>query len=263
MYLIGIRMFEIKKRSLHALIDAIIIILIIVDTVLLILITFYDLDPTLVFKIIYFDLAVCIILFFEFIYKIKNAENKRTFLRKNWPDILAMIPIEFIAYNYIFLLRFIRFIRIFRILRMFALFNKSIKLFLEFLKDSHLHYSIAILLFTVFSGTIIFYIVESPVNVDIHSLYDSFWYVMPTIATVGSEDIVPISPEGRLLSILLMLTGIVLFAIVTASIASWHVERKEEKGRKHSDIKIEELKSDVKNLHLEIKELKELLKKDK
>lgn len=152
-------MFELKRRNLHAVIDAIIISLILIDTILLILITFYNMNPTIVLDIIYFDLGVCVVLFFEFTYRLRKAQDKRKFLRRNWPDIIAMIPIDFIAYNYMFLLRFIRFIRfirILRILRMFALFNKTLKLFFEFLKKSRLHYSIAILIFTIFSG-IFFY----------------------------------------------------------------------------------------------------------
>lgn len=249
-------MFDIQKNTLNAVLDAIIILLIIIDTVLLILITFYDLNPTTVFYIIYFDLAVCIVLFFEFIYRIRKVDDKRKFLRRNWPDILAMIPVDFISYNFVFLLRFIRIIRIIRLLRMFALFNKSLKLFFEFLKDTHLHISIGILIFTIFSGTIIFFLLESPVNAQIQNLWDSLWYVLPTIATIGSEDIVPLSPAGRLLSIFLMLTGLVLFSMVTASIASWYVELKETKARKESDKKMNELKHNIDGLHTEITDLK-------
>ena len=130
-------MFEIKKKSIHALIDAIIIILIIADIFLLILVTFYELNPTLVFYIVYFDLAVCIVLFCDFIYRIKNAKDKKKFLRKNWPDIIAMLPVDFIAASFAVPLRFIRILRIIRLLRIFALFNKSIKLFFLFLKKSY------------------------------------------------------------------------------------------------------------------------------
>lgn len=171
-----------------------------------------------------------------------------------------MIPIDFIAYNYVFLLRFIR---ILRILRMFALFNKTLKLFFECLKKSRLHYSIAILIFTIFSGTILLYIVESPVNMEIHSLYDSFWYVMLTVATVGSVDIVPITPAGRLLSIILMLIGLVLFGMVTALIATWFIEMKQKKDHMQCEDQIKQLTDTVANLQKEIVELKELVKKGK
>lgn len=73
--------FELSLRSVF---DALIIILIIVDIVLLILITFYNLNPYFVNLIIYFDLMVCVILFIDFIYRMNKAnEDKYTFIKKN------------------------------------------------------------------------------------------------------------------------------------------------------------------------------------
>lgn len=254
-------MLELKDKNVHPLVDAAIIVLIIVDTFLLILITFYDLNPTTVSYIIYFDLAVCFVLFVEFVYRIRKETNKKGYAIKHWYDIIAMIPLDLIAFNIPFLraFRFVRFLRYARILRVFALARKSIRHFGEFIKDTHLHLSLGILIFTIFSGTIIFFILEGSVNTKVLSLWDSFWYVMPTVATIGSEDIIPQTPAGKVVSMFMMLIGLIFFGMLTASIAYWYIERMEKKIQKESESEIEELKSLIIDLQSEVSEMKELI----
>jgi voltage-gated potassium channel len=176
-------MLELKDKDVHPLIDAAIIVLIIVDTFLLILITFYDLNHTTILYIIYFDLAVCFVLFVEFVYRIRKETNKKGYAIKHWYDIIAMIPLDLIAYKIPFLraFRFFRFLRYARIVRVFALVRKSIRHFGEFIKDTHLHLSLGILIFTIFSGTIIFFILESGANTKVQSLWILFGMLCPLL----------------------------------------------------------------------------------
>ena len=85
--------------------------LIVADLILLTMSEFSQVSETLLQDIIYFDLFVCFILFCEFIVRFQAAEDKKSFIKKNWPDIIAMIPLEFLAF------RVFRFVRIFRVLR--------------------------------------------------------------------------------------------------------------------------------------------------
>lgn len=50
------------------------------------------------------------------------------------------------------------------------------------------------------------------------------WWTLVTISTVGYGDAYPVTFEGRLVAASLMVTGIALLGVVTASIASWFVE---------------------------------------
>lgn len=255
-------MRTINKNNILAFVDAFIIILIIVDTFLLTLITFYPTDPKIFYSIVYFDLAVCIVLFMEFIYNIRKENDKKRYIKEHWYDIIAMIPIDFLSVTFLYplrLFRLARIIRVVRVLRVLSLGAKSIKLFFKFLDETHLNMSLGILIFTIFSGSIIFFLIEGGVNNKVQSLYDAFWYVMPTIATVGSVDIIPVTPGGKFLSIFLMIMGLLLFGMLTASIASWYVEMKEKKTRKKTQEELEEIKDIVVNMQNEIGEMKELL----
>ncbi len=67
--------------------------------------------------------------------------------------------------------------------------------------------------------------------------YDSLWWSIVTLTTVGYGDISPSSLGGRLIGITIMLLGIGILGMLTASIASIFVERKmkEERGMSSFD----------------------------
>lgn len=253
-------MFQLEEKKLHPLIDAAIIVLIIVDTFLLLLITFYNIDPITVFYIVYFDLFVCLVLFVEFIFRIRHVDDKKGYIKSHWYDIIAMIPLDFVFYQYLFAFRFFRLIRLIRI---FALFRKSLHHFFKFIKESHLHLSLGILIFTIFAGTIIFYLIEAGKNPKVTSLLDSLWYVMPTVATTGSVDIIPVTSEGKMISMFMMLIGLIFFGMLTASIAYWYIEKREEKHRESDKKELTELKGSIEKMQSEISELKEIIKNNK
>ena len=71
-------------------------------------------------------------------------------------------------------------------------------------------------------------------NVDgsnIKSFEDGLWWAVTTVTTVGYGDKFPTTTEGRLLAVLLMLVGISLVGVITASVASWFVKLSQEETK--------------------------------
>lgn len=250
------------KINIRSIFEAIIIILIIADIVLLILITFYDLNPYLTNIIIDFDLAVCVVLFFDFIYRMRKEENKWSFIKKNWPDIIAMIPFDFFALRLFRLFRLVRILRLIRLVRIFALFRRDLKYILDFFRETHLDFAVGVLIFTIFSGTIIFYILENGYNPGVHSLWDSLWFTITTTVS-GNSDINPDTFYGRLIAVPMMVIGITFIGMLTASIASHFVKKTGKSQSKEEESEINELKKLVIDLQSEIQELNYLIKKGK
>ena len=57
------------------------------------------------------------------------------------------------------------------------------------------------------------------------------WWAVVTITTVGYGDVVPQTPGGRVLGVLLMFVGLISLSLLTATVASVFVERKLRKER--------------------------------
>lgn len=246
--------FDLNKGfnlNLKLIFDLIIAILIVSDTFLLILIDFFNVDPVMTQNIINFDLAVCFVLFCEFMFRLVNTDDKKEFFKdkNNWIAIIAMIPINFFAFR---LFRYIRLIKI------FPLIYKGFTHFNKFIKKTNLDWSLGVIITAISAGTISFYILEHGVNRNIHNLWDSFCYVMPTVLTTGSSDISPATQGGDVVGMILMITGVVFFGLFTASIASQFVKNSEQDNNDLNKLEIS-----VKNIENEMNEIKKLLKENK
>ncbi|TDD44043.1 two pore domain potassium channel family protein [Nonomuraea terrae] len=81
------------------------------------------------------------------------------------------------------------------------------------------------------------------------TLADALWWSLTTMTTVGYGDLSPTTGQGRLIAAVLMLSGIALLGVVTASIAAWFVERfqessaAEERGQADLRLVLEELRT--------------------
>ena len=71
----------------------------------------------------------------------------------------------------------------------------------------------------------------------IRSLWDGIWWAFVTICTVGYGDKVPLSDGGKIIGIFLMISGIGLLSMLTATVASVLVEQKMKEGRGLESIK--------------------------
>ena len=72
------------------------------------------------------------------------------------------------------------------------------------------------------------WIVEGRTNAALSSFGDAVWWAVTTTTTVGYGDIYPTTGEGRLIAVLLMLAGIGVIGVFTATIASFFMNKDEE-----------------------------------
>ncbi len=79
---------------------------------------------------------------------------------------------------------------------------------------------------------------EGKANTQFSSFWDAVWWVLVTISTVGYGDKVPITPEGRVVAIFIMLFGIALLSVITATISSILVTRKIREGKGLQETKV-------------------------
>jgi voltage-gated potassium channel len=87
------------------------------------------------------------------------------------------------------------------------------------------HYTALVALAVVFIGAFGVYLAESDTNKAVGSFGDALWWAFVTVTTVGYGDVSPVTFEGRIIAVILMLTGIGVIGIFTASVASYFFEQ--------------------------------------
>lgn len=127
--------------------------------------------------------------------------------------ILLAVPVS-VAYADIRFIQIIRVLAVFRIFRFLRFTTRDHRLFgiigPEMLNVAKLVTTI-IMIFFISSG--FFYYVESPVNPRVQNFGDAFYFTVVALSTVGFGDIVPISELGRLVTVMMIISGIILIPL--------------------------------------------------
>ena len=166
------------------------------------------------------DFVICLIFITDFFYFLYKSENKSKFLKVHWIDFVASIP-------YVGVLRIGRFVRIIRVFRLVRSGHIFYKYFTRNKTLSILQIAITLSLFTIVISSISVFIIENPVNPLFASLTDSFWWSVVTLSTVGYGDVVPVTPEGKVFSVILIGMGIVLIGTLTGFLTDYFIDDEE------------------------------------
>jgi len=84
---------------------------------------------------------------------------------------------------------------------------------------------------------------------------DALWWAFVTITTVGYGDLYPITATGRLIAAGVMLGGIALIGVVTATLASWIVEnvaKRDVESQAATQREVAELEDEIRLLRSEL-----------
>ena len=95
-----------------------------------------------------------------------------------------------------------------------------------------LWYSLALCLVILLLGGVGFWALEP----EIHTLQDGLWLAFTTAATVGYGDKVPQTPIGRAFAVVVVLLGLAVLSLVTASLAALFVEREVEVDERQIEV---------------------------
>ncbi len=206
---------------------------------------FLPLDPSAKEILKHVDTGVCLLFLIDFIYSMAIADNRRRyFFTWGWIDLLTSIPA-------MGPFRWGRAARVLRILRLMR-GVRSAKEITDYLLTRRAESAflavalISILLLTFSSVAIVEF--ERGTEANISGAEDALWWAFVTMTTVGYGDRYPVTTEGRLVAVALLIVGVGLFGTFTAFVASWFVE---EEG----------IAEEVSQLRDEIRQLREEIRK--
>ncbi len=129
-------------------------------------------------------------------------DDRRRFPRKHWFEIVA-IAIPFFRVGMVFYV----FVRLARRRGRMA---QRIQVYAAYLT----------VLVIIFGALLVLAAERNYPGSNIHTYGEAVWWAVVTVATVGYGDFVPVSPEGRSIAVLMLINGVALISIVTASIAA-------------------------------------------
>ena len=178
----------------------------------------------------------CVSVFtFEYLARIYVADRKPKFIFSFFGiiDLLAILPF-YLSFGID--LRSLRLLRMFRLFRLFKLvrYNKAIRHFGQAMlvaKEQIILFMIITLMLIYFSAVGIYYFENQAQPEHFSSIFDSLWWSIVTLTTVGYGDVYPITFGGRVFTFFILLIGLGIVAIPTGIISSSltnAVERKKE-----------------------------------
>lgn len=221
------------------------IIVTILDILFLMYITFYPVDVSLKYQVITFDLLLCVCFWIEFLYNLKKADDKKKYMKNNSLGILGMLP-----FNSVFMRAF-RFVKLAQLIKIYVLIRDDEKVVANFLKKTYLDKAIACSIIFVILITILVWFVDTGIS----DFGTAIWYTFASMTSTGYGDVVPTTISGRIVGIVAMVGGILIFSLMTAIISSAYVSRLNRENRQDLESKIDDLTRNVEELNRKIDEL--------
>jgi voltage-gated potassium channel len=185
-----------------------------------------DLSPAEDRALVAVDYLVWAAFTVEYVVKLWLAPDRWRFVKANIPDlVIVVVPML----RPLRVLRGVRLLRLLRLARLVAFAVEGLSEVRAVLRRRGLSWVLlSALALNLIAAALVLSFERDVPSSNIHSYPDALWWAVTTITTVGYGDRFPMSPAGRGVAVVLMVSGIALFGIITASIAAYFVESKAE-----------------------------------
>ncbi|MEO1751785.1 potassium channel family protein [Thiofaba sp. EF100] len=165
------------------------------------------------------------------------VSNRLRYWQQNWLNLLIVfggLPLLFMQQGVA-----LAFLRVLRLVLLVVMVMRFARRSLRLLAQHALAATLTLAFFLVVTvGTLV-----ASIDPAIPTFWDGMWWALVTVSTVGYGDVVPVSAEGRLLGVILILFGVATFSLVTANLAAFVLGLRLEETA--TDIEREEIKHEL------------------
>lgn len=179
----------------------------------------------------------------DYLIRFFKSNQKWSFFKRNLIDLISIIPL-----NSIFVaLRIVRFAKFIKLIKFLKFFKASILLIKfknrldKFFKTNKFNYVVYLTILTILLGAISISLVEKM------SFSDALWWSFVTTTTVGYGDISPSTHIGRLIAVVLMLTGIGFLGMLTGTISSFFIQENKIEKLTYKESIVEDIRNRLKD----------------
>jgi voltage-gated potassium channel len=146
----------------------------------------------------------------DIVVRLALADERLRYLVRHWYDVLVVA------------LPLLRPLRLLRFIPLLSVLNRRAKIRLR--GRAAIYVAGGAFLLAFCAATAVLDAERSSPDANITDFGDAIWWAGSTMATVGYGDRYPVTDVGRLVGFALMIGGIALLGMVTATLASWLVE---------------------------------------
>ena len=196
------------------------------------------------------DLGIWAAFLAEYLARLFVAPNRFDFVRRNLFDLLlVVVPV-------LRPLRLLRSIRVIRAVRLTRLAAGAGRLATEhrmrFASRAALLAAGMGVILVLVAAVMVLDVERADTKANIRTLGDAVWWACSTVTTVGYGDHYPVTAAGRAIAIVLMITGVGIFGVLTASAAAWFVTADKKDAEAGQSAAIADLTAEVTALRAQV-----------
>jgi voltage-gated potassium channel len=172
-------------------------------------------------------IVIWIAFIFDFALKITLAPRKLAFLRVNWLTAIALLMPALRVFRVVRVVRALRAaraVRGLRVVRFVTSLNRGMKALGASLGRRGFGYVVALTGLVVVAGAAGMYALEHEVDDGFANYGEALWWTAMLLTSLGSA-YWPQTSEGRVLCLLLAIYGFAVFGYITATLASFFIDR--------------------------------------
>jgi voltage-gated potassium channel len=168
--------------------------------------------------------VVVIIFTVEYFLRIIVSDKKLSYIFSFYGiiDLLAILPFYLSSVVSLQSLRVLRLLRLFRILKLTRYNDATLRVgkAIWIAKEELILFGIITLMLLYLSALGIYHFEHAAQPENFRSIFDSLWWAVATLTTVGYGDVYPITLGGRLFTFIVLMLGLGVVAVPTGIIAS-------------------------------------------